>query len=293
VTSDEVDVDVAIFGSGAAGLTAAVTASARGARVLVCEKDEVIGGTTATSGGSCWVPCNHIARARGIDDSLERAAAYLDAEVGMPDHDGRRRAYLEAAPRACEFLERNSALRFFLADPYPDYHPDVEGAALRGRTLQPLPFDGRRLGPDFARLRGPNRGQLVLGGLMVNRPEAKLLARPWASRTAFTFATRSLGRYAVDRMRHRRGTRLLLGNALVAAMLFTLRERGVPVWTGASLSAIEGANRATVTRGGRRVTVHARRAIVLATGGFTSDAALRAELAPDQPAAWADRKSVV
>lgn len=287
---DAINVDVAVFGSGASGLTAALTASLRGQRVLVCEKDALIGGTTATSGGSCWVPCNHLARERGIDDSIDRAMTYLDGEIGVPDVDGRRRAFLDAAPRAFEFVERNSALRFALPDPYPDYHPGREGAAIRGRTLQPLPFDGRLLGPDFARLRSPNHGQMVLGGLMVNRPEAKLLARPFASRKALAFATRMLARYATDRLRHSRGTRLLLGNAMVAALLFTLRERGVRIWAEAPLVGLERhdrVDRAIVRRDGKVIAVHAQRAIVLATGGFTSNASLRNELAPDQPAAWA------
>lgn len=289
--TEDVEVDVAVFGSGAAGLTAALVASVHGQRVLLCEKDAVIGGTTATSGGSCWVPCSHHARARGVDDSLERAAVYLDRETGVADTDGRRRAFLDAAPRAFEFLERHSALRFAMPDVYPDYHPDVEGAAVGGRTLQPVPFDGRRLGADFALLRSPNRGQMVLGGLMANRPEARLLARPWMSRKAFSFATRSLARYAVDRLRYPRGTRLLLGNALVAPLLLSLREYQVALWTRATLVSLQRVDgrveRAVVEREGRRVAIRARRAIVLATGGMSSSGALRAELSPGQPADWA------
>ena len=289
--NDDVVVDVAVFGSGAAGLTAALVAAVHGQRVLLCEKDAVVGGTTATSGGSCWVPCNHHAHARGVDDSIERAAAYLDRVIGVPDMDGRRQAFLDSAPRAFEFLERHSALRFDLPDVYPDYHPDVEGAALRGRTLQPVPFDGRRLGADFALLRFPNRGQMVLGGLMANRPEARHLVRPWSSRKSFAFAVRALVRYAADRARHSRGTRLLLGNALVAPLLLSLRERNVDLWTRAALVALERVDgrveRAIVEREGRRVVVHARRAIVLATGGMSSNARLRGELSPGQPAEWA------
>lgn len=289
--SDAAEFDVIVFGSGAAGLTAALTASVHGARVLLCEKDEVVGGTTATSGGSCWVPGNHHARLHGIDDPLAQVCAYLDRETGVPDSDGRRRAFLEAAPRAFSFLEQHSELRFALPDPYPDYHPEVEGAAIRGRTLQPLPFDGRRLGADFALLRFPNRGQMVLGGLMANRSEARHLVRPWASAKALAFAFRTLARYAADRVRYPRGTRLLLGNALVAPLLLALRERGVELWTRAALTSLERQHgrveHATVMRDGPRVTVRARRAIVLATGGFSSSAQLRRELSPRQPADWA------
>jgi len=284
-------VDVLVVGSGAAGLAAALTASVCGMRVLVCEKASHIGGTSATSGGTCWVPGNHHARARGIGDSIEAAARYLDREIGVPDSDGRRAAFLQSAGEAFEFVERHSALEFSLPPVYPDYHPAQEGAANGGRALQPLPFDGRRLGRDFERLRAPNRGLMILGGLMVSRPEAPLLARPFSSWAAFKFASRSMLRYAADRLRYRRGTRLLLGNALVASLYFTLRERGVEIWTDTAMvelmrdrSRVQGA---AFMRDGRRIVIQASRATVLGTGGFTSNPELRRELGSRFPASWA------
>jgi len=285
----DVDLDVAVFGSGAAGLTAALTASALGLKVAVFEKDAFIGGTTATSGGTCWVPGNHLARGR-CDDSVESAARYLDAEIGEPDTDGRRAAFLASAGPAFEFIERSSELRFTLPMPYPDYHMSQPGAATGGRALQPAPFDGRRLGADFKRLRAPNRGLMILGGLMVSRPEAPLLARPWSSRRALVFATRSMLRYARDRVHHTRSTRLLLGNALVAALMVTLRNRGVEIHTETPLALLHGRegriDGADCLHDGRRVRLRARRAVVLATGGFSSSRSLRALLAPHRAVEW-------
>ena len=175
----EKTVDIIVFGSGAAGLAAALTASVLGLDVLLCEKDAQVGGTTATSGGTCWVPGNDHAKAAGVEDSLAAAALYLDGEIGVPDEDGRRAAFLESAGPAFRFIEANSDCKFTLPLRYPDYHPGREGWADGGRALQPAPFDGRRLGDDFALVRAPNPGMTILGGLMVNRPEASLLARPW------------------------------------------------------------------------------------------------------------------
>lgn len=285
--SEIVEVDTVVFGSGAAGMMAALTASVHGMRVLLCEKDVTLGGTTATSGGSCWVPGNHLARERGLPNDIADAERYLDAECG-PDLDGARRAYVHGAAEAFEFLERHSHVRFALPLAYPDYHPRVPGASLGARVLQPLPFDGRRLGNDFARIRPPNPGQMILGGMMVNRPEASMLSRPLASRTNLAFASRTLGRYLVDRARHGRGTRLLLGNALVAAMYLSLKERGVDCRTGSALVGLVRDGRVTealVAGAQGRFRVRAR-AFVLATGGFTSSPDLRARLAPAYPCDW-------
>jgi succinate dehydrogenase/fumarate reductase flavoprotein subunit len=282
-------VDVVVFGSGAAGLTAALTASVHGLTVLLCEKERHIGGTTATSGGSCWVPGNHLARAQGIVDDVDAAATYLDHEVG-PDERGMRDTFLTFAAEAFEFVERHSAVEFSLPLRYPDYHPTQPGASLGGRVLQPKPFDGRRLGRAFGLIRSPNPGQTILGGIMVNRPEAALLTRPFASWRNFTFALGVLGRHVRDRVCHARGTRLLLGNALVAGLFHTLRERGVEVWTESPLVSLirhgPKVRDAIVARHGERVHVHARRAIVLATGGFTSSPGLRASIGDGFPCAW-------
>ena len=48
----ELTYDVIVLGSGAAGFAVAVTASCRGLKVLLVEKTEAFGGTSAISGGA-------------------------------------------------------------------------------------------------------------------------------------------------------------------------------------------------------------------------------------------------
>ena len=77
----DLSVDVAVIGSGAAGLVAACRAADGGASVVVLEKADLLGGTSAVSGGVMWMP-NHHLMGREYPDSAEAALAYLTAATG-------------------------------------------------------------------------------------------------------------------------------------------------------------------------------------------------------------------
>lgn len=103
--------DVLVVGSGASGLAAAVTAAHYGLQVVVAEKMPVLGGTTARTAGSMWIPCNHLAAARGIEDNPDKVRTYLRATCGTRFDAARVDAFIDAAPRALKFLLAHSALK--------------------------------------------------------------------------------------------------------------------------------------------------------------------------------------
>ena len=150
------EADVLVIGSGAAGLTAAVTAAVAGLRVIVAEKAPVFGGTTATSGGVIWIPMNRHAQALGrelgIDDSIDAARRYLRIECGQYIDEDRVEAYLDAGPKMVDFMERDTAVRFHAME-FPDYHPEEEGGS-RIRSLGTMEDDARNMGPLMTRLKG-------------------------------------------------------------------------------------------------------------------------------------------
>lgn len=261
-------------------MAAALSAAHHGLDVLVCEKAAQLGGTSATSGGTLWVPGNRHDAKRGTDEAIDAARRYLDAV--LPDGlSGRelREAYLRAAPGVIDWFETNTEVKFASAGRHPDYL-DLEGAAASGRALSPLPFDGRLLGEHFARVRAPIPEFLVLGGMMVGRPDIHHLLHRYRSLHSFAQTVRLVLRYATDRLRHARGTRLVMGNALAARMYWSLLRKAVPIVFEAPLGALErdGARvvGAWIGSGVERRLVRTRRGVVLATGGFARNAVLRA-----------------
>jgi succinate dehydrogenase/fumarate reductase flavoprotein subunit len=265
------EVDVLVVGAGAAGMTAALVSALEGLNVLLCEKSDRVGGTTATSAGTIWVPGTRQSREAGFKDGIADAERYLDAVIGAA-HDGRRAAYFETGPQVVDYLDRRSEVKFTTYARHPDYLANRPGAAIGGRALAPLPFDGRLLGADFELVRPPIGEFMALGGMMIGRDDIEPLARPFKSLAAFRAATSLLWRHATDRLRHRRGTRLLMGNALAARLFYSLRRNGVPIWLNAALHELTVVGGrvcgAVLSVDGKRRQVTARRGIVLATGGF-------------------------
>ena len=267
----DAEVDVLIAGAGAAGMTAALVCALNGLRVLLCEKSSQVGGSTATSAGTIWVPGTRQAVEAGFKDDIPEARRYLDSIIGEAT-DGRREAYLKTGPELVEYLAGNSEVKFSLYAKHPDYLSNRPGTTLAGRALAPLPFDGRLLGADFALLRAPIGEFMALGGMMIGRDDIEPLSRPFGSVANFRRLLSLLWRHTTDRLGHPRGTRLLMGNALAARLFYSLRQRNVPVWLNASLRELTSAGGrvtgATLSVDGVTRHVTARRAVVLATGGF-------------------------
>lgn len=285
------EVDVVVVGAGAGGMAAALTASVGGCSVLLLEKTDRIGGSTAVSGGAVWAPLNAQTEKVGHPDSFEKVWTYLHNTVGDAAPTDVRRAFLDACAQAVEWFERHTEVRLAARTYSPDYYPDREGAAFGGRSLDPLMFDGRQLGPRFKELRDPLPEFMVLGGMMVTMTDAKHLLAVTKSFTSWKEGMKLVLRYALDRLQgYHRGTRLVLGNALAGRLFKSVLDRGIDYWLNTTVSHLErDAARVvgvTVQRDGRQIRVRARRGVVLATGGFPWSEALRREHYPQPTGPW-------
>lgn len=274
--------DLIVIGSGVAGMSAALFAAIEGRSALVVERSDLVGGTSAFSAGSVWAPnSRHAAEAA---DSIENTRRFLDGVVGNRSPTALRDAFLESIPAAIDVLEDNSEVNFRAYGMHPDYEQDVEGATLRGRALEPLPFDARRLGEDFTRLRAPIPEFTILGGMMVDRTDIGHLLKMTRSFASFKHATRILGRYALDKIAGRRGSRLVMGNALVGRLLSSLRARKVDIVLNTSLVELISRDGkvtgAVLAAGGTTLALKANIGVILASGGFSAHATRRSEMLP-------------
>lgn len=280
--------DVLVIGSGAAGLATAVCAAHRGLKVLVVEKEPVYGGTTARSGGWMWIPGNGPAMRAGVDDNAEKARTYLKHELGE-HYDARRvDTFLEAGPKAVEFYEQNTALKFDLGAFFADYHPDAPGGMSGGRSIVASPFDGRELGADIRRLRPPLREITFLGMMIGSGKELLHFFRVTKSIVSAGFVGVLFAKFVRDMAFHGRPMRLMNGNALIGRLAKSCFDRDVPIWTSSPVRRLVQADDGTVTGAvidnpQGPVEITAGKAVVLAAGGFPQDVARRKALFPHAP----------
>ncbi len=265
--------DVVVIGAGAAGMSAALFAAISGAKTLLVEKTGFVGGTSAFSAGSIWIPNTRHAIEIGVADNPENVERYLQQIVGNRADASLRASFLKAGPEAVEILDAHSEVKLRAYARHPDYRSELDGAALAGRALEPLPFDGRLLGDAFELIRPPLPEFTLLGGMMVDRTDIGHLLSSTKSIKSFVHSAKLLARHGRDRLSHGRGTRLVMGNALVGRLLYSLIRRGVDILTGASLEKIvretDGpVTSAVLTSGGASRDIAIADRLILAGGGF-------------------------
>jgi 3-oxosteroid 1-dehydrogenase len=144
--------DVLIVGSGAGGLSAAITAGHAGADVIVVEAADKIGGAAAYSGGQVWAGLTGPARQAGIEDSPAEVTAYLEwLSEGHAD-PALRQVYVSRSPEAIGFL-RQRGVPLTVVRQAPDYYyPTAPGSKPEGRIHEIEPWDQRQLGDLLARV---------------------------------------------------------------------------------------------------------------------------------------------
>ncbi|MCI5109428.1 MAG: FAD-dependent oxidoreductase [Marivita sp.] len=263
--------DILVIGSGAGGMSTAITAKKHGASVAILEKEPVFGGTTAFSGGVLWIPLNKHAKAAGVDDSREAAIRYMKEETGNFYSADAVEAFIDTGPEMVDWFERETSMKF-VPTLYPDYHPDVPGGVDVGRSILAAPFDTSVLGENLKRLKSP-LATITFMGMMFNSSNAdiKHFFNATKSLKSFGYVTKRMLKHFGEVARYGKGVQVTSGNALAARLAKSVFDLGIPIYTEtpADELMVEG-GRVVGVRSGNSV-LRARRAVVLATGGFAHD----------------------
>lgn len=280
--SDTTEYDIIVVGSGAGAMLTACRAHDLGLSVLVVEKSDKYGGTSAISGGAIWIPNNSQMH---IKDSYEEALTYIKASARGLVAEERLHAYLESAPQMVEYINEKMALQYAACHRYPDYYQHLPGSKPGGRTLEPKLFDASLLGAEFANLREAIKGTLLMGKMSMTAVEAQVML---AKESGWPLLmAKVMLRYFLDfpwRLKSRQDRYRGLGNAMAAGLRHAMLVRKVPLWLNTpfeSLIQVNGRVTGIVAkRNGQTLKLKARRGVVLGAGGFERNQEMREQYLP-------------
>lgn len=280
--------DFVVVGSGGGSMCAALAMRAAGKSVLILEKTDLVGGTTARSGGVMWLPDNPFMQQDGVEDSFERASAYLEAlSAGQRDAPGstpeRRRRYLREAPRMLRFLLAQG-IRLSRIKEWPDYYDELPGSSVPGRTVVAELFDLKELGDWAPRLR-PSFVQIPLPASLEEMLELPALRRSWRVKWLLL---KLVWRGIVARLRGRHW--VAGGAALQGRMLQAALRAGVQIRTGSPVTELlveGGAVQGVLSlREGRPQRIGAALGVLVNAGGFARNQAMRDRYIPRTSVKW-------
>ncbi|MFW2071904.1 FAD-dependent oxidoreductase [Acinetobacter gerneri] len=273
--------DVLVIGSGAGGLSTAVTAAVQGLDVVVTEKASVFGGTTAVSGGWLWIPNTPHAKKAGQSEPIDQVKTYLKNVLLEKYDEDRIHQYLTKAPEMVDFFENSTAVKFNPGAMVPDFF-DIEGSRVGWRSVVAAPFDGRELGQNLHLLKPAIPETTVWGMGIASGPDMKHFINTFRAVSSFAYATKRVLRHFMDLIFHKRSTQIVNGNALVARLLkFALDQQVklLPNHAATDLVYEQGEVKGAVfqTPNGQ-VKIMAKHGVVLATGGFPHDETRKKQL---------------
>jgi 3-oxosteroid 1-dehydrogenase len=272
--------DVIVVGSGASALTAAITAEEQGMKVLMVEKLNKWGGSSAYSGGGLWIPDNFLMKKAGALDSPEEALEYMESvieDVGPASSRARKEAYVYNAPKMVDFLT-DLGFEWQRAALYPDYYPNVKGAKT-GRVIESVIFNGKKLKKLL-------KSQIVAPGMppiAISSGDAYLLPLVMRTMAGFkrvmkvfgkTIGWLITGKYPLG-----------IGRALTAQLMYILQTKyKTPLWLSSPLKDLIIENNkvlgAVIEKDGKLLNVKAEKGVLLGAGGFPKNPEYRKKYQP-------------
>lgn len=278
---DQHQCDVLVIGSGAGGLSTAVTAAAQGLDVIVTEKATVFGGTTAVSGGWLWIPNTPHAKKAGQAEPIDVPKQYLKNVLEDQYDEQKIHTYLTKAPEMVDFFEKSTDVKFNIGTAVPDFF-NIEGSRVGWRSIVAAPFDGRELGKNLHLLKPAIPETTVWGMGIASGVDMKHFINTFNSFFSFTYATKRVVRHFIDLFFRHRSTQIVNGNALVARLLKSALDQKVKLYANHTATQLvyeqERVIGAIFKTPEGLVKITAKYGVVLATGGFPHDEVRKKQL---------------
>lgn len=276
MVSTEETYDLVIVGSGGGGLVAALAAVEAGLRPIILEKQSVVGGSTAMSGGVVWMPNNPLMQRDGVSDSFDEGLQYFDSVVGEPDAPSsfeRRRAFLTEGNEMISFIE-DLGVELVRCEGYSDYYDNVPGGKARGRSIEGIPWDGKQLGEWHSRI---NPGMARRIGLAVKTNEVRNIPTVFRSLRSFSAATRVVLRTYFSKIK--RQDLFTNGMSLVGQLTKIIVAKGVPIHLDTAVDQLVVEKGRVVgvlaSKDGVRTEFRGTKGVLLAAGGYEHNSEFR------------------
>jgi 3-oxosteroid 1-dehydrogenase len=274
------EVDLLMVGSGGGGMTAALVAKSMGLDVLVIEKTEFFGGSTARSGGGLWIPNSYLLEKDGVADSFEKAREYMKNTVGERVPQKMQDAYLTHAPRMLTWLRDNTCVQFQRTPGYADYYPERPGGVAASRSLEPVPFNGKKLGAELANLRKPMAE--APGGLVLTASDYQKIGMLTSTWTGKLTALKAGFLWIRDLITGARS--LTMGQALSGRLRHAMQQADIPLWLRTAFQELVVENGrvegVVAVKDGQLIRIRARKGVILAAGGFAHNLEMRKKYLP-------------
>ncbi len=280
----DLETDIVVVGSGAAGLTSALTASSLGLDVLVIEKATCYGGTTALSGGVIWVPNNRLMKQHNIEDSSDEALRYLKHNVGNRVSEAKLAQLAMMSSKMLDHMVDHKFLKVTTFENFPDYSPESPGGLSQGgRSVEPMGFPGRKLGKALTQMR--KKGTTFAAGMVGTMTELRQLAEIRSNPKVFMKAWKVFPRNLWNKLLGR--SHLSTGSSLIAWLRNGLLKEEVPLMLRTELVELitseEGVIGLVAKASGKLLKIKALKGVVITAGGFEHNSTMRKEFLPQQP----------
>lgn len=278
--------DVLVVGSGNGAMTAALCLYEMGTRdVLMIEKADKYGGTSSLSGGGVWIPCSHYAFEAGAHDTPEEAREYLKQTIPSYVPGDMLDTYIAEGPKMLRFMHNRTQMRYESLGMYPDYYTDLPGAKTGHRSMEPATVNISEL-EDWQNLRQTHHMMYLFDRISMTQKEAHVLVTRAPGWMGLTF--KLIWNYITDfgwLFKDKRGRRLACGSAGVARLRLSMQDRKMPLWLKTEMKELitDSSGRVTgavVVKEGKTMRIEARKAVILAAGGFEANQQMREQYLP-------------